>query len=110
MCHRLREGMRERSDATGWRAWRQDKVVEADETNIGGKAKNRAYREPAPKKAVLTLIERDGRVREKHIANIDAEHLRPFVVKNASRKSTLNTDEAYYYVKMGREFAGSQGR
>jgi hypothetical protein len=28
------------------------------------------------------------------------------VVKNASRKSVLNTDEAAYYEKMGREFAG----
>ena len=27
-------------------------------------------------------------------------------MKNVSRKSTLNTDEAAYYVKMGREFAG----
>jgi ISXO2-like transposase domain len=26
-------------------------------------------------------------------------------MKNASRKSTLHTDEAAYYVKMGREFA-----
>ena len=45
-------------------------------------------------------------MRSKHVANIDAENLRPFIVKNASRKSTLNTDEASYYVKLGREFAG----
>ena len=31
--------------------------------------------------------------------------LRPAVMKNTSRKSTLMTDEASYYVKMGREFA-----
>jgi len=83
-----------------------DKVVEADETVVGGKAKNRAYREPAPKKMVATLVERGGRVRSKHVAAINSKTLRPFVVKNVSRKSTLNTDEAAYYVKMGREFAG----
>ena len=105
MCHRLREGMREMEDATASALGGKDKVVEVDETIVGGKAKNRAYRKPAPKKAVVTLVERGGRARSKHIANIDAEHLRPFVVKNASRKSTLNTDEASYYVKMGREFA-----
>ena len=81
-----------------------DKVVEADETVVGGKAKNRAFRDPAPKKAVLTLVERDGRARSFHVANIDAKNLRPAVVKNASRESTLMTDEASYYVKMGREF------
>src|SRR5208283_899164 len=63
------------------------------------------YREPAPKKAVVTLVERGGRVRSKHVANIDSKTLRPFVTKNVSRKSTLNTDEASYYVRMGREFA-----
>ena len=32
-----------------------NKVVEADETYVGGKAKNRAKREPAPKQAVFRL-------------------------------------------------------
>jgi transposase-like protein len=106
MCHRLREGMREMEDATASALGGANKIVEADETVVGGKAKNRAYRKPAPKKMVATLVERGGRVRSKHVANIDAENLRPFIVKNVSRKSTLNTDEASYYVKLGREFAG----
>ena len=44
-------------------------------------------------------------MRSKHVANISSKKLRPFIMKNVSRKSTLNTDEASYYVKMGREFA-----
>jgi transposase-like protein len=100
MCHRLREGMREMEDATASALGGANKIVEADETVVGGKAKNRAYRKPAPKKMVATLVERGGRVRSKHVANIDAENLRPFIVKNVSRKSTLNTDEASYYVKL----------
>jgi transposase-like protein len=107
MAHRIREALADVDpNANGGPLGGKDKVVEADETVVGGKAKNRAYREPAPKKMVATLVERGGRVRSKHVANIDAENLRPFIVKNASRKSTLNTDEASYYVKMGREFAG----
>ena len=31
--------------------------------------------------------------------------MRPLLVRNASRKSTLNTDEASMYVRAGREFA-----
>ena len=54
---------------------------------------------------VATLVERGGRVRSKHVAAINAKTLRPFVMKNVSRKSTLNTDEAAYYIKMGREFS-----
>ena len=54
---------------------------------------------------LVTLVERGGRVRSKHVANISSKKLRPFIVKNVSRKSTLNTDEPSYYVKMGREVA-----
>ncbi len=39
-----------------------NKVVEADETWVGGKAKNRAFREPPKKEAVFALVEREGTV------------------------------------------------
>jgi transposase-like protein len=107
LAHRVREALTDIDpNANGGPLGGKDKVVEADETVVGGRSKNRAYRDPAPKKSVVTLVERGGRVRSKHVADINAENLRPFIVKNASRKSTLNTDEASYYVKMGREFAG----
>jgi transposase-like protein len=106
LAHRVREAMgTEDPNPSEGPLGGEGKIVEIDESVVGGKAKNRAFREPAPKKAVVTLVERGGRARSKHVANINAEHLRPFVVKNASRKSKLHTDEASYYVKMGREFA-----
>jgi len=106
LCHRVREAMADlEPNKDGGPLGGADKVVEADETVIGGKAKNRAYRDPAPKKMVAILVERGGRVRSKHVKAISSKTLRPFVMKNVSRKSTLNTDEASYYVKMGREFA-----
>ena len=83
----------------------EGKIVEADETVVGGKFKNRAYRETAPKKEVFMLVERDGRARSFHVANVNAKNLRPIVMKNTSRKSTFMTDEAAHYIKMGREFA-----
>ena len=106
LAHRIREAMGDdEPNKNGGPLGGAGKVVEADETVVGGKAKNRAYCDPAPKKMVATLVERGGRVRSKHVANISSKRLRPFIMKNVSRKSTLNTDEAAYYVKMGREFA-----
>ena len=106
LAHRIREAMGdEEPNKTGGPLGGTGKVVEADETVVGGKAKNRAYREPAPKKAFVILVERGGRVRSKHVANISSNKLRPFIMKNVSRKSTLNTDEASYYIRMGREFS-----
>ncbi len=56
MAHRVREAMTDlEPNKDGGPLGGTGKVVEADETVVGGKAKNRAYREPAPKKAVLTL-------------------------------------------------------
>src|SRR3954451_11320924 len=72
MCHRLREAMKDDGSPLGG----PGKVVEADETFVGGKAKNRAFRKPAKKQMVVTLVERDGKARSFHVANIHANTLR----------------------------------
>ena len=84
-----------------------NKVVESDETYVGGKAKNVHNGKPEPKKhAVVTLVERDGHVRAKHIANVTAKNVRDHLVTNADRKSYLMTDESKVYVKVGKEYGG----
>ena len=103
IAHRIREGMREfNPGAIGG----EKKTVEADETYIGGKAKNRAYAPPPKKEAVFALVEREGKIRSHHVPAVNAETLRPILVAHADRKSYLMTDEAKTYVKVGREFAG----
>jgi transposase-like protein len=81
-------------------------VVEADEAYVGGKAKNRAFRSPAPKKPVVALVERDGHVRSFHVANVTAKDLRGLIVTNVDRASHLMTDESHVYTAVGREFNG----
>ena len=89
-----------------------NKVVEADETYIGGKKENmsnskrKALGDEAPKKqAVFALVEREDEVRSFHVANVTAKTLRPIMVQVASRESALMTDEARVYPKIGDEFA-----
>jgi hypothetical protein len=84
----------------------EGKVIEADESYIGGKARNKAFGPPPKKMAVFTLVEREGEARSRHVANVDAKTLRETIVTQASRKSYLMTDEALVYERLGREFAG----
>ncbi len=101
MAHRIREAMRDDNPgALGG----NNKVVEADETYVGGKAKNRAFKEPSKKEAVVALVERDGKVRSVHLPAVTAKTLRPILVTQIDRKSYLMTDQSGVYKKTGREF------
>jgi hypothetical protein len=67
MAHRIREGMREAHipEPMG-----EGKFVEADETYVNGKAKNRAYAKTLPSyEAVMSLVERGGNVRSRHVSS-----------------------------------------
>ena len=77
MCHRIRESVKTSPAAP--QLGGANKVVEGDETYVGGKAKNRATRAPAPKKAVFSLVERDGNAsqfpyRQRQRTDAQADH------------------------------------
>jgi transposase-like protein len=102
LFHRLREAT---NDPSPGPMGGEGKIVESDETVIGGKAKNRAYAKKEPKKhTVLTLVERDGESRSFHVANVKAKTLREKIVTTISRKSHLMTDELASYQNVGKEF------
>jgi transposase-like protein len=102
LAHRIREAMREISpDALGG----EGKFVEADETFTGGKAKNRAYAAPPPKEAVMSLVERGGKVRSFHIPEVTAATLKPILVDAITKDSHFRTDESGVYWGVGEQFA-----
>lgn len=97
MCHRIRTAMESDGSPLGG----QGVIVEADEAFIGGKQSNRAFRRVAPKKIMFTLVERDGRARSFHVANVHANTLRSVLFENVDRKSNLATDAAPHYDTTG---------
>ncbi|RGP41673.1 hypothetical protein BPTFM16_01980 [Altererythrobacter insulae] len=108
MMHRIREAM---VDTDNKPIGGFGKFVEADETYIGGKVSNkhmvkRTKRGPRldEKQPVVSLVERDGKVKSFHVANVNANTLRHALVTNVDRYSYLMTDEHSGYKTVGKEF------
>jgi transposase-like protein len=109
LFHRLREAAKRQTD--GGPLGGEGKIVEVDETYVGGKEANkhkskRLRRDLAAdqKQAVVTLVERDGGARSFHVANVTSKTLRSVMVRNIDRKSDLMTDSFGAYFRIGYEF------
>lgn len=100
LTHRIREAMK---DGQLGPLGGEGQTVEADETFIGGKEKNRhrskrqARGGVIGKEAVLSLVERNGRVRSLHVARVSSDNLRPILIGQIDDASVLCTDEARHY-------------
>ncbi len=104
MCHRIREAMS--PDAKAGPLGGAGKVLESDETFVGGKKKNVHRGKPEPKKhAVHALVERGGKVRAKHVPDVTAKTLRETLQKHADPKSALHTDDSLANLSIGKDFA-----
>jgi transposase-like protein len=102
MSHRLREAMRVlQMDPLGGTG----KEVEADETFFAQKRpKTKGARGYAHKHAIVSLVERGGKVRSQHVNDVNAATLRPILKAQVDPASWLMTDESAVYRSIGREF------
>jgi transposase-like protein len=105
LMHRIREAMDE-ANSPNEPLGGPGKVIESDEAFVGGFKANRLSGKTAPKKKVVTLVERGGRARSFHVTHIDHTNIRSALVTNAHRSSVLMTDDARFYWNIGKEFAG----
>jgi len=105
MMHRLREAMNELNPTP---MGGKGQSVQADETYYGNTSRRaKGYRKGLRhKQSILALVEPKGKVRAFHVKRATSESVREILVRNASRKSELHTDESQLYDKVGREFAG----
>jgi transposase-like protein len=100
MCHRIRFALKD--------AMAADKLtgtVEADETYIGGRVRGRGRRFVGNKTAVVSLLEREGRVRSTVLEQVNGSTISRLLRKHITESSHLNTDESRVYSVAGKAFA-----
>jgi transposase-like protein len=101
MSHRIREAMR---DDAGGLLGGGGSIVEADETYMApkkGVAKNGAGHH---RTKVVSLVQRDGKARSFHVANVDIDNIKPILLANIAKDSHLMTDGAMMYRPIGKSF------
>lgn len=112
LCHRIRESLRETNPGM---LGGEGMTVEADETFVGGleKNKHRSKRKHQGtggmgKEAVVSLVERGGRVRSHHVPEVTAKTLRPILHAQIDGASHVMTDEGGAMKRVGSEFKSHQ--
>jgi hypothetical protein len=104
---RIREAMAPAAKVDNGPIGGSGKVLESDETFVGGKKKNVHNGKPEPKKhAVHVLVERGGEARATHVADVTAKTLKSTLAKHANKKSELHTDDGLANLSIGKDFAG----
>ncbi len=94
--HRIREAMKDFGIAVAPMG-SGGGIVEADETFLGRKQGRKVRTGYGHKMAVMSLVERGGKVRSFHIAKTGREEAERIINANVSHEARLMTDSASYY-------------
>jgi transposase-like protein len=112
MMHRIRYAMQQEPLAS-----KLSGIVEVDETYVGGKAKNMHAsvrkekiqgREPVGKAPVVTLVEREGRVKSIYMEDVTGENLKAALKDCIVPTAQIMSDESPSYSFAGETFAGHE--
>jgi transposase-like protein len=104
LTHRIREAMAEKRGIFTDPLGGEGKVIEADEAYIGRDG-TKKLAGPGPHFPVMSLVERQGKVRSFHIPNVTGVTLGSVLARHASPASRLMTDDSPTYRTFGWNFA-----
>ena len=93
--HRIREAMKETAGLPPMGG--DGQIIEADETFVGRKPGTKVRKGHSHMNVVFSLVERGGKARSFHVADINSGTLVPMMKKNISSRSTVMTDSAWAY-------------
>ncbi|ABD08173.1 ISSpo8, transposase [Rhodopseudomonas palustris HaA2] len=117
ISHRVREAMRDGGLAPMGGA---GGIVEVDETYFGKtkekkpspQRKGRPFIHrgggPSGKRAIVSLVERGGKVRSFHVENADKPTVVGIVTANVAKESRLHTDESRLYIGADQHFSSHE--
>ncbi len=85
-------------------------LIEADETYVGGKPRPgtglHKRGRGTSKSPVFAVVERNGRIRRRVVANVSRKTLRGVMLELVDRRSKIVTDESASYLGIGNRFTG----
>ncbi|MGB9429194.1 MAG: IS1595 family transposase [Gammaproteobacteria bacterium] len=84
-------------------------TVEIDETYVGGKPRVRGKgvrAEWSTKEPVVAMLQRGGKVKTQHVANVTSKTLGKLVRISVDRRARIITDEKRAYQRVGKPFKG----
>jgi len=103
MLHRIRFAMSDSVDG------KLNGDVEVDETYVGGKPRHKGQSKRGRgtrKQAVMALVERNGNVKTKTIANVTSKTLHQVIKDNVCQQSRIITDDCPSYNGIGASYEG----